>query len=111
MRLIPMLVIATTLCACGMQPIDEKKDEPAYNGFSSRQEGDTPIGQGETYSREEMLKEAQKFFGNSSQGLAQAMEKAFADYGRPSAYIAGEEGGGAFFVGLRYGTGELRYRG
>ena len=31
----------------------------------------------------------------------------FSELGRPSAYIIGEEVGGAFFVGLRYGNGEL----
>ncbi|HVT37319.1 MAG TPA: DUF1134 domain-containing protein [Nevskiaceae bacterium] len=110
MRRVLMLVALLALSACGAQPIDEKKDQPGYSGFSSRQEADQPIGEG-TYSRDEMLKEAQNFFGNTSQGLAQAVEKAFADYGRPNAYIAGDEGGGAFFVGLRYGRGELRYKG
>ena len=42
-----------------------------------------------------------------SEGLAKAIEKAFRDQGRPNAYITGEEGSGAFVVGLRYGQGTL----
>ena len=34
----------------------------------------------------------------------------FSELGRPSAYILGEEVGGAFFVGLRYGNGELNIK-
>ncbi|HET8882313.1 MAG TPA: DUF1134 domain-containing protein [Solimonas sp.] len=65
----------------------------------------------ETYSAEEVRDAATKFFGSSSEGLAKAIEKAFADYGQPNAYITGTEGGGAIVVGLRYGKGVLQYKG
>src|SRR3546814_19134808 len=65
----------------------------------------------ETYSPEEVRNAATKFFGSSSEGLAKAIEKAFADYGQPNAYITGTEGGGAIVVGLRYGKGVLQYKG
>jgi len=35
------------------------------------------------------------------------VELVFSRFGRPNAYIAGGEGSGAFFVGLRYGQGNL----
>lgn len=67
--------------------------------------------QKEGFSQEEIVLEARKFFGDSSEGLAKSIEQAFADYGRPNAYIVGDEGSGAFIAGLRYGHGRLTYKG
>ena len=64
----------------------------------------------DTFSAEEILARATGFFGDTSEGLAKAVEKAFRDLGRPNAYVAGEEGSGAFVVGLRYGQGVLERR-
>ena len=50
------------------------------------------------------------FFGSVSQGLANIVENAFKRQGRPNGYILGEEGGGAFIAGLRYGEGTLYTR-
>jgi hypothetical protein len=61
----------------------------------------------ETYGPEEILRKATGFFGDASEGLGKAIEKAFRDQGRPNAYITGEEGSGAFMIGLRYGQGTL----
>ena len=61
----------------------------------------------ENYTKDEVLDKARGFFGSTTQGLAQGIEKVFGDLGRPNAYIAGEEFGGAFVVGLRYGRGTL----
>ncbi len=51
-----------------------------------------------------------KFFGSVSQGLASVVENAFKRQGRPNGYILGEEAGGAFVAGLRYGEGVLYTR-
>lgn len=61
----------------------------------------------DTFSSEEILKKAEGFFGETTEGLAKAIEHVFNDLGRPNAYVAGEEAAGAFFVGLRYGRGKL----
>ena len=61
----------------------------------------------DTYKQDEIVKEAGDFFGDVSQGLADAVHSVFEAYGEPNAYIKGEEAGGAFVVGLRYGQGEL----
>ena len=61
----------------------------------------------DTFSAEEILERATGFFGESSEGLAKAVEEAFREQGRPNGYIVGDEGGGAFVVGLRYGQGVL----
>lgn len=61
----------------------------------------------DAYSAEEISAKATGFFGDTTEGLAKALEKVFADHGRPNAYIAGEEISGAVGVGLRYGNGTL----
>jgi len=60
-----------------------------------------------TYDEDSVLKAATEFFGQTTEGLAKVIEKAFKEQGRPNAYIKGEEAGGALTVGLRYGEGEL----
>jgi hypothetical protein len=47
------------------------------------------------------------FFGSVSKGLASAVEWAFQKAGRPNGYVLGEDAGGAFIAGLRYGEGQL----
>ena len=61
----------------------------------------------DTYKMKYILKKAQDFFGTTTKGLAEAIQKVFAEKGRPNAYITGEEASGAIVVGLRYGRGEL----
>ena len=61
----------------------------------------------DTYKEDEIVKEAGDFFGDVSQGLADAVHSVFERYGEPNAYIKGEEASGAFVLGLRYGQGEL----
>lgn len=60
-----------------------------------------------TYSQNEIYQKATGFFGSTTEGLAKAIEKVFADQGRPNAYIAGEEVSGAIGIGVRYGEGML----
>ena len=47
------------------------------------------------------------FFGGISKGIAFIVEKAATQWGQPNGYILGEEAGGAFIGGLRYGDGTL----
>lgn len=61
-----------------------------------------------TYNETETLKEAEEFFGEGAQGIADVIAKAFKDQGEPSAIIKGEEAGGAVGVGVRYGKGTLQ---
>ncbi len=64
-----------------------------------------------TYDEDSVLKAATEFFGQTTEGLAKVIEKAFKEQGRPNAYIKGQEAGAAITVGLRYGEGELRMKG
>lgn len=63
-----------------------------------------------TYSSEEIIADGHQFFGNTTRGLAEAVEYVFSKEGRPSAYIVGEEGSGAIVGGLRYGEGTIYYK-
>ena len=69
-----------------------------------------PPQSGNTFSPEEIVNEGHKFFGSVSRGLAQVVEKAVSRWGQPNGYILGQEGSGAFVVGLRYGDGKLYTR-
>ena len=62
------------------------------------------------YTLDEIRNATKGFFGTISTNLASVIEYAFENSGRPSAYILGNEGGGAFLAGVRYGKGTLYLR-
>ena len=59
------------------------------------------------YASGEIVDAGHHFFGDISKGLASIVERAADQWGRPNGYILGEEAGGAFIGGLRYGDGTL----
>jgi hypothetical protein len=59
------------------------------------------------YTSNEIVSAGHRFFGSISRGLAQVVEQAVGQWGLPNGYILGEEAGGAFVAGLRYGEGML----
>jgi hypothetical protein len=61
----------------------------------------------DTYDEGSTLKAAVDFFGQTTEGLAQVIAKAFRDQGRPNGYIRGEEVAAAVTAGVRYGEGKL----
>ena len=60
-----------------------------------------------TYSQDELVNAVSDFFGVTAETAGGIIEHIFRDNGRPTGYIAGTEGSGAFAVGLRYGKGLL----
>ena len=62
------------------------------------------------YTIDEIRDATRGFFGTVSTSLAAVIEHTFESAGRPSGYILGQEGGGAFLGGLRYGDGLLYVR-
>jgi hypothetical protein len=66
-----------------------------------------PAAESDSYDQESTAKAVVDFFGETTEGLAKVVEKAFREQGRPNAYIRGEEVAGAVTVGLRYGDGQL----
>lgn len=69
-----------------------------------------PPPEEEGYSIEEIRDVTRGFFGSISTNLAAVIEHAFKQSGRPTAYVLGVEGGGAFLAGLRFGKGTLFMR-
>lgn len=61
----------------------------------------------DTYDETSTLQAAVDFFGQTTEGLAQVIAKAFREQGRPNGYIRGEEVAAAVTAGVRYGEGEL----
>ncbi len=66
-----------------------------------------PPPQTSNYAPDELISAGHRFFGTVSRGLASVIEKAVSQWGQPNGYVLGEEAGGAFFGGLRYGEGML----
>ena len=60
-----------------------------------------------SYPPGELINAGHRFFGTVSRGLATVIETAVSQWGQPNGYVLGEEAGGAFFGGLRYGEGML----
>ena len=63
-----------------------------------------------TYQDDDLIGAAEGVFGKGAKGLAEVIEDILKKQGRPNAYIAGREAGGAFVVGLRYGSGKLFHK-
>ena len=59
------------------------------------------------FSPGELIEAGHRFFGGVSRGLALIVQRAGSQWGQPNGYILGEEAGGAFVGGLRYGDGTL----
>lgn len=82
-------------------PYDE-----AQGGYDRRYDT-RPYDEGTGYSSNEIMSAGHAFFGSISKGMASVIEYAFQKQGRPNGYILGEDAGGAFVAGLRYGEGTL----
>lgn len=81
----------------------EREAPPPYANGPRRDYDDG----GSAYSESEIMRAGHGFFGTVSKGLASVIEYAFKRQGRPNGYILGEDAGGAFIAGLRYGEGAL----
>jgi hypothetical protein len=69
-----------------------------------------PPAQPSTYAEDDVLGAAEDVFGKGAEGLGEIVRKSFARYGQPNGYIVGREAGGAFVVGVRYGSGTLFHK-
>lgn len=64
----------------------------------------------EGYTIDEIRAASAGLFGQVSANLGGVIEHFFRKSGRPTGYILGDEGGGAFLAGVRYGKGKLYMR-
>ena len=65
---------------------------------------------GSTFQKDDLIGAAEGVFGKGAKGLAELIEDLLKKQGEPNGYIVGREGGGAFIVGVRYGSGTLYHK-
>ncbi len=65
---------------------------------------------GSTVPRDDVFTAAEDLFGRGAEGLAGLLEKILRDQGEPTAYISGQEAGGALVFGVRYGSGTMHHQ-
>jgi hypothetical protein len=75
-------------------------------GPAAAQQTPQPAGN-ERFSSSELVNTGHRFFGGVSRGLASVIERAVSQWGQPNGYVLGEEAGGAFIAGVRFGEGTL----
>jgi hypothetical protein len=88
-------------------------EETDPNTTATDQTGATPTnipGDQSTFQKDDLLGAAEGVFGKGAKGLAGIIENILKKQGQPNGYIVGREGGGAFIVGLRYGSGTLYHK-
>ncbi|MEI6642461.1 MAG: EipA family protein [Novosphingobium sp.] len=66
--------------------------------------------EGTTYREDDLIGAAEGVFGKGARGLAMMIQDILKKQGQPNAYITGREAGGAFVLGLRYGSGTLHHK-
>jgi hypothetical protein len=82
-----------------------------FAGVSAAFADDAKSSSSKAYTKEQVLAKAEGFFGETTAGLAKAIEKLFAEQGSPNAVIYGEEVSAALGVGVRYGQGHVELAG
>jgi hypothetical protein len=85
---------------------DREDYGPLNRGAPDSQPNGQPDNQpAQPYEKHEIVNAVSDFLGVTAEAAGSAIEKIFHENGRPTAYIAGTEGSGAFVFGLRYGDG------
>jgi hypothetical protein len=67
-------------------------------------------GAPERFATDDLIDKGHHFFGSVSRGIALTIEEAARRFGQPNGYVLGQEAGGAFIGGLRYGEGLMYTR-
>ena len=83
---------------------------PLFRAGDVLADPDPASGRPGEYSPEEIINNGHRFFGSVSRGLAEIVEAATKRWGKPNGYVLGQEAGGAFIGGLRYGDGVMYTR-
>lgn len=92
---------AVLLSACATAPNNPNANSDIRNAQAKSE------AQAESYDENEVVAAISTHLGVTSESAASAIERLFKERGRPTAYITGEEGGGALTIGARYGKGTL----
>jgi hypothetical protein len=104
-----------TLLASGLAllagPALAQQQQPSDDPYSQPPQPQPPQGPQQapasTYSHDEIVHRVSDFMGVTAESAGAVVERMFKENGRPTGYIAGQEGSAAFIFGLRYGKGLL----
>ncbi len=88
-------------------PPEESAAEP---GAPTAEAATKAQGSEITYGEDDLIGAAEGVFGKGAKGLAKVIEDLLSKQGEPNAYIVGHEAGGAFAIGVRYGSGTLHHK-
>jgi hypothetical protein len=88
-------------------PVGDSTTDPTGSGTANAPSGQTPAN---TYQKDDLIGAAEGVFGEGAEGVAGLLEDILKKQGQPNGYIVGREGGGAFIVGLRYGSGTMYHK-
>lgn len=92
-------------------PVEQSEQSlPAVPDPGTTVEAAPAAPQGSTVPREDVFTAAESLFGRGAEGLGGMLERILSEQGEPIAYISGEEAGGAFVLGVRYGSGTMRHQ-
>jgi hypothetical protein len=103
--IIPVIILAAT--GLEIAPAAAQAVPPSPPPAQVEPSPQPPPPSSNQFSSNELIDAGHHFFGGVSRGLAMIVEKAGSQWGQPNGYILGEEAGGAFVGGLRYGDGTL----
>ncbi len=113
LRLVQLSLVGAALAACASSRPPSSSQSPSATPTATgpAAPGGQPGQNAQTtYDKDTVIKSAEGVFGKGAEGVGKVVEKIFADLGRPTAYIVGQEAGGAFIGGLRYGDGILYHK-
>jgi len=107
-----MLLLAFLLATgLGLSGCATTQSDPTGNRDSrAAQEQNTTQStrnKGVTYNETELVSALSTHLGVTAESAGSMIERLFRKQGSPVGYITGQEGGGAFVAGLRYGNGTL----
>lgn len=104
-------VIVSGLIALGSLGVAHAQPSNAAAPPSPTAPDTYPTSGPSTYSQDEIVSQVSDALGVTAEAAGAAVERLFAKNGRPTGYIAGEEGSGAIVLGARYGRGLLYMKG
>src|ERR1700735_2106666 len=109
LAVVALLVAGSLLAGLGVLPVPGKPapPDPPTGAVPPGPPQQQPPRDDSRFQPEEIVDAGHRFFGGVSRGLAGVVEKAVSQWGLPNGYVLGEEAGGAFVGGLRYGDGTL----
>ncbi len=101
MALIFLLALALGLSGCATAPSNPTSHSEIQNAYQKNAQ------HSEGYSKSELVSAISTHLGVTAESAGSLVERIFRKQGHPVGYITGQEGGGAFVAGLRYGDGTL----